>query len=210
MKPKFEILTEEKFKNKINAIEYIGELCDNQLYIEKVIYIEGNYEVNGNFTNENITELEEEADFLFIGGNLVVNGNFNPDEETFPNILIMGNLVAKNIQNGEELIVINGDVKVENMIYGSYNHGGIKINGKTSTKYLINYDHWMIIPNLKAELVICTFEDEDEIDADFDKLKYDIFKTDLLEKVKIEYIDQEEVDIEKMVLDIKNQKNVFK
>ncbi len=224
MKATFKIISGEDLKNEIDIIDYMGDLCDNSLYVGKVIFIDGDLEVDGDFTFKKVTELDSVADFMLIKGNLVVNGDMNPLEETFPNILVLGDMFANNIQSGEELLMVNGNVSVKNMLSGSYSHGGLKVNGTVTAKYIINNEHMMLLPNVKANYVINPIDDLDDIDVEYDPLPYNYFKKDLLEKLESEYLTQIAswdwdanvpvnkvmVDVEKLVVAIKQEIKFFK
>lgn len=221
MRPKFRIISDQELKNEINIIDYMGDLCGNNLYVNKVIFIEDDLKIVGNLTMEYINELDSQADFMLIKGNLIINGDMNPLEETFPNMLVLGNMLANNIQNGEELVVINGNVMVTNLIFGNYNHGALKVNGTVTAKYVINNDHMMLLPNLFATYIISPFLNK--ANAKSDLLPYNMFKEDILEKTQNDYLTQEEgwnpesnqyenmmvVDIDKLALDIKQNMNIF-
>ncbi len=223
MKAEFKIISGEDLKNEIDIIDYMGDLCDNSLYVGKVIFIDGDLEIDGDFTFKKVTELDSAADFMLIKGNLVVNGDMNPLEETFPNILVLGDMSANNLQNGEELLMVNGNVTVKNLLSGSYSHGGLKVNGTVTAKYIINNEHIMLLPNIKANYTINPLEDKEEVDVEYDPLPYNLFKKDLLEKLSNEYLTQIEsfnwdtntseneiiVDVEKLVLAIKQGEDFF-
>ena len=67
---------------------------------------------------------------------LVYEGDFGPF------LIVAGGVKAKNIIAGGSEIYISGDVEVENVIYGHYNHGILDISsGNVKTKVLINDDH---------------------------------------------------------------------
>ncbi|MEM9686125.1 MAG: hypothetical protein AAF934_04305 [Bacteroidota bacterium] len=210
MSTNFSIITNEMFRKEVDIKKHMGDLFDTELYIGSVIAVDGDFVVDGNLTLDDIDKMDSVADFIYINGNLIVNGDMNPNEETFPNILVLGNLFAHNVQNGEELVMINGNAKVENMIYGKYAHGALKINGSVTAKYIINYDHMMLLPNIEAKYVMAPFKDDSDHDPSYDSLHYNLFKKELLEKVKEEYIIQDEINMDKLVLDIKKSKKIFK
>lgn len=220
MKHNFTIVSGSKLKKSVDIIHYIGALCDDDLHVEKAIVYEGDLNVDGNLTADFFYSLNEEADFFLLKGNLTISGDFNPDEETFPNMLILGNLKATNFQNGEELVAVSENATIENLLCGRYSHGGLKVDGKTTAKYVINEEHLIILPNLKADFVIAAgIVDEEE-----NNINYTLSGKFLLEKVNENLITEGDyydsasnswergnvVDVDLLIEQIKQNKEVFK
>ena len=184
-------------------------IFNGDLYIDNIIYVNDDLEINGDFTLDSIHKMDDRSDFIFIRGNLVINGDMNPKKQTLPNILVLGNLIANNIENGEELVTVNGDLRIKNLICGTFNHGALKVIGETTAKYIINYDHLMLLPNSKATHIINAYKTSSK-----DLLEYDLYKNDLLTKAKEKYIisehDYVSIKIDELALDIKKGKTIFK
>lgn len=187
-----------------DILKHIGALCDNDLFVEKASVYKGDVVVDGDLTAD---FFEGDVDFALIDGNLIVNGDINPDEETFPNLLILGNLSGNNLQNGEELVAISGNLNIKNMIYATYNSGGLKVDGKTTAQFLINHDHWLIMPNVEVAYKILPYNDEQMDDA----IQYNMLKSDFIEKLHPNYlIDGDDIDMPHLIQDIKEGKEIFK
>lgn len=194
----------EELTKTYDIIKYIGALCDNDLFVETASVYDGDIVIDGDLTAD---FFDGDVDFVLVNGNLTVNGDINPDEETFPNLLILGNLSGNNLQNGEELVAISGNLDIKYVINTTYNSGGLKVDGKTKAQYLINNDHWLILPNLEVAFKILVSNDE-QID---DAIEYDILKSDFIEKVQPKYlIEGVDVNMPQLIQDVKKGKEVFK
>jgi predicted DNA-binding WGR domain protein/Leucine-rich repeat (LRR) protein len=94
-------------------------------------------------------ELEEIADMglttgLIVDGDVNVTGVLSQLTYTYPNpILITGNVTAQSLGHKDSHMRIDGDVRVENIVYGEYNDGSLEIGGSVYGNAWISADHSM-------------------------------------------------------------------
>ncbi|HEX5063957.1 MAG TPA: hypothetical protein VFV99_31475 [Kofleriaceae bacterium] len=81
-------------------------------------------------------------DGTIVDGDLEVSGSIiNRDSDAGPFLLVTGNVHAKNLVAGGSEIVILGDLIVDEVIFGYYNHGSITVHGTTRAKAIITEYH---------------------------------------------------------------------
>ncbi len=94
-------------------------------------------------------DLEDTADMglasgLIIEGGVQVSGVFSQMTYTYPTaILITGSVHAQSLAHKDSHMFIEGDVQVENVVYGEYNDGWLEITGDVYGKAFISFDHAM-------------------------------------------------------------------
>src|SRR6266700_3423924 len=83
---------------------------------------------------------------LFVTGSLLApNATIaEPDTDWSPLLKIKGNVVAKNLCLGGSASEIDGDVTIEGVLMGYYNHGQMRIRGKTRAHLVIVDDYELI------------------------------------------------------------------
>jgi tetratricopeptide (TPR) repeat protein len=75
-------------------------------------------------------------------GDLTVTGTISNENTDGANCLIvLGDLHAKNIAIGGQETYVRGNVHVEEVLCGSYNHGEMKVDGDVTAKLLISDDY---------------------------------------------------------------------
>lgn len=76
-------------------------------------------------------------------GNLTVDSYIiQPETDSGPFILVLGNVTAKNFFMGGSYIHIEGNTTIEQTLYaGYYNHGAAHINGLIAAEVILSYDH---------------------------------------------------------------------
>ena len=89
-----------------------------------------------------------------ITGNLRVNGNItNEQDDGALSLVVLGDLHAKNIAIGGQNFYVRGNVNVEGVFCGSYNHGETHVDGNLSAGLLISNDYrFWIRGHLDAKL----------------------------------------------------------
>lgn len=225
MSLKYNLITGNQFKEKIDikafmkTDELFEALFSGAQNYKDVITIQGDFIFDGNLTNlalqDILGDIEEKDEILhvYIDGNLVVHGDMNPEQETLPNIFVTGDLYADNIENGEHLVIIGGDMHIKNMVFCQYNHGVLHVHGATTAKYIINYDHEMRLNNIKTGLVVNAYLDRSDHQPEYNPMPYTMFKDDLVEKLKPEYITKDTnygIDQVKLNADLNDGKEVLK
>ena len=82
---------------------------------------------------------------------IIVTGNLlapkatllEPDIDWSPRIKVLGDLVARNLCLGGSLVEIGGNLTVESTIFAHYNHGGLRVAGKTTADVILASDYTM-------------------------------------------------------------------
>lgn len=79
---------------------------------------------------------------IVVFGNVDVAGSIiNADGDSGLQMIVLGDLRAKNLVCGGSFIEIKGDAMVSEAVFAHYNHGELRIWGALVTKVLINDDH---------------------------------------------------------------------
>ncbi len=85
---------------------------------------------------------EYRVDALVIEGDLELEGDLlNLEGDYGPSLLVLGRVRAQNFVHGGGVWVISGDVEVEHVILGHYNHGQCTIGGSLRAALLMREDH---------------------------------------------------------------------
>ena len=66
-----------------------------------------------------------------------------PDIDWSPRIKVLRNMHARNMCLGGSLVEIGGDLIVEGTIFGHYNHGVLRVAGKTRADVILSSDYTM-------------------------------------------------------------------
>lgn len=82
---------------------------------------------------------------------IVVTGNLiapkatllEPDIDWSPRIKVFGNLEAKNLCLGGSIVDIGGDLIANGTVFGFYNHGTLRVAGRTRADVLLSADYTM-------------------------------------------------------------------
>lgn len=103
--------------------------------------------IEGDITFDSInldspTQFDDTTWIHVFTGNLTVTGAIhNEDTDGAHGLIVLGNLRAKNIAIGGQETYVRGDLIVEELLCGSYNHGEMKVDGNVSAKLLISDDY---------------------------------------------------------------------
>lgn len=140
----------------------------NRLDHNRVIYVEGDFTINGNLTSDwaeaTLEELGEDTDLssvlIMINGNLTVEGDINIGDY-HPLLVVTGNVHCNVLKSGDDTIHISGDAHIKYAFYGNYNDGSITIGGTTYVPYVLNSDHHS---NIKPQgaILINTYSDHND------------------------------------------------
>ncbi|WP_155593813.1 hypothetical protein [Lysinibacillus cavernae] len=84
---------------------------------------------------------------IFINGNLTIDNLYNTETDGAIGLLVMGNLTAKNIAVGGQEIYVHGDLSVEDILCGSYNHGETIVKGNLQATVLVQDDEYHFTVN---------------------------------------------------------------
>ncbi len=148
------------------------------LVSQKIRFINGDCEVTGDLVLE-LGEGFVEEDGIIVKGNLKVTGNIiNKSTDYGPFLFVTGNVTAKNLIAGGSEVVVLGNVTVTGVIFGFYNHGRIKITGKTKAKAIIASDH--VVELNSSDIEALTVSGSGPKITEKDKLYAEVIKKEYL------------------------------
>ncbi|HEY5922823.1 MAG TPA: hypothetical protein VIV11_14190 [Kofleriaceae bacterium] len=114
-----------------------GDLLNNIITL-----LRGRTRVPGDLALDFDSDDADGPDGTIVDGDLEVSGSIiNRDGNSGPFLLVTGNVHAKNLIAGGAEIVILGDLIVDEVIFGYYNHGSITVHGTTRAKAIITEYH---------------------------------------------------------------------
>lgn len=110
---------------------------------KRLIHFAHGVDYDGDFDLEEIADMGVSAG-LIISGDVRVSGVFSQLSYTYPaSTLILGNVHAHSLGHADSHMRIQGDVHVDNIVYGHYNDGCLQIAGAVYGRLWISYDHDM-------------------------------------------------------------------
>lgn len=142
--PQLISLPEVKYRFDLSKYEPFDEFS-----FDKIIFFDGNAFIDGDLNQEwaekTLAELGSEPDpdstLILVNGTLTVAGTIHPSNESFPFLLVTGNVQCDVLLSYDECIHITGDADITYAFDGNYNDGSIVIEGKTRVPYVLNSDH---------------------------------------------------------------------
>lgn len=114
----------------------------------RLLHLPAGAHVQGSLTWDHGADAPDKAtcrvDALVIEGDLELEGDLlNLDGDCGPSLLVLGHVRARSFVHGGGVWVIEGDVKVDQVVLGHYNHGQCRIGGDVRAAVLMNDDHDM-------------------------------------------------------------------
>jgi hypothetical protein len=98
---------------------------------------------------------QKEVLLIFIDGNFTVDNLYNKETDGAISLMVTGNLHAKNIAVGGQEIYVSGNLMIEEILCGSYNHGETIVQGDLSAAVLVQDDEYRINVNGQKSIA-CT------------------------------------------------------
>ncbi|PUZ22504.1 SMI1 / KNR4 family (SUKH-1) [Chitinophaga costaii] len=187
--------------------EYDQESCKNEMvaFAEENISLENltldfldlNIEVDNNAVLDQI-------DMILIKGNIKVKNISNSETDGAVSLIVLGNLDADNIVVGGQEIYVTGNLTVQDLFWGDYNHGQLNVDGFISAKvfmasdYHFNYERFYNNDNVQVGLLL---NDHDVI-GDYSR---ELMQTAFLEECLLQ-----EDEVEEDIYSYKNWINTAK
>jgi hypothetical protein len=108
---------------------------------------------------------------LFITGSLrAPNATIaEPDIDWSPLLKIKGNVIAKNLCLGGSASEIDGDVTVSGVLMGYYNHGQMRIRGKTRAPLVLASDYEFIFEGAVERKYVASWGGRLNVPVDYDR-----------------------------------------
>lgn len=129
-------------------------------------------------------DLDSEVNII-VNGDLVVKKDIT-NLNGAANLVVLGDVTARNLIAGPSEIVITGKATIRNAIYAHYNHGILTIHGAVKAKAVISLDH---DTNLGGPVTAVTVSGRGSISADFDESDFERVMTKAV--LREEYIDDQ-------------------
>lgn len=151
----FTILSAEEAKAQFDLDQYEGFMGESEVH------------VYAGSTKLEELDLDANRDVVIDGDLTVKKDVTNLDGDSGDFLLVRGNLAARNLIGGGSMIVVTGNAKLRNTLYGHYNHGSIDIGGNVKAKAVVCSDHAMGIAGEIDAITVswrgikADFEDDD-------------------------------------------------
>ena len=95
------------------------------------------------FNADDVAERENVRTIVFLK-DVQVQGNFvQPEGDYGPTVALLGSLSAENVYVAGSWVYVFGDLNVRNLLVGDYNHGTLRVSGRTRAYMVVNSDHDM-------------------------------------------------------------------
>ncbi|MCP2039571.1 hypothetical protein L1281_000136 [Neisseria sp. HSC-16F19] len=86
-------------------------------------------------------ENEEYCAAIIVTGSLYANNIYNGQTDGAVDLLVSGNLTARNIVVGGQHIYVAGNLTVQDFYWGHYNHGELSVEGNISIRFFMATDY---------------------------------------------------------------------
>ncbi|WPV65889.1 hypothetical protein [Chitinophaga sp. LS1] len=112
---------------------------------------------------------------IIVIGDLIVNGNImNEETDGACSLIVLGNLKAKNVIVGGQLIYVTGYVAVKELLMGIYNHGEFNSQSYVWAPIVVADDYRFHFSDF-ARVKVLDFNDDDDKDIIKEKLIDELF-----------------------------------
>ncbi|ETT46064.1 hypothetical protein BSK66_02440 [Paenibacillus odorifer] len=132
---------------------------------------------------------QKEVIIIFIEGNFTVDNLYNKETDGAIGLLVTGNLSAKNIAVGGQEIYVSGNLMIEEILCGSFNHGETIVKGDLSAAVLVQDDEYSF--KVDGHKSIACLVNVWEGDGVFQRLPVDIHEV-LIDEVFLDMDEDEE------------------
>ncbi len=126
------LLPEESWARQRN------ELNDGEFDDENVLHVTGDYRIAR-------LELDTDAFLILVGGNLTVDSYiYNENTDGATGLVVLGDLRGQNVVVGGQELYIGGNLYVEELFWGDYNHGDLTVKGDAAATLFIDTDEYHV------------------------------------------------------------------
>jgi hypothetical protein len=111
---------------------------------EKVAVLQGDVTLDHLLLDyDDISVLTEEGVYtLVVQGNLNARYIYNESTDGAVHLVVLGNVQAENMAVGGQLIYVQGNLQVNDLLWGDYNHGDLYVKGDAGGKVLLLTDEY--------------------------------------------------------------------
>lgn len=176
----------DKFPEGSWWAKFYQDFSDEQL----AAYYEGDLTLPSlNLDWEQAFPQQKEVIIIFIDGNFTVDDLYNKETDGAIGLMVTGNMSAKNIAVGGQEIYVSGNLMIEGILCGSYNHGETIVKGDLSAAVLVQDDEYSI--KVDGQKSIPCLVNVWEGDGVFQELPVDIHEV-LIDEVFLDVEEEEE------------------
>ncbi|WP_143691357.1 hypothetical protein [Wohlfahrtiimonas larvae] len=127
----------------------------------------------------------------FIIGDVKVGRIIEASDDMAMGLIVDGNLTADHIRAGGNEIYVSGDLQVNGLFFGKYNHGSLRVEGESFANAFISDDYSGWIDNHHWAMTDDECFDDEQISDE----EYHEACVEILEAIRPEFLlEQEEVD----------------
>lgn len=143
----FQTMTFSEIKHKLpeDCWAYQRNQLNNGELEEEVVWFHSGDLHLPHLNLEKLARLEDDF-FVFI---LIVEGDlfvkdyiYNEDTDGAPGIIVLGDLLARNMAVGGQEIYVRGNLYVQEMFWGHYNHGMLTVKGEAAAQLFLTTDEY--------------------------------------------------------------------
>jgi len=193
----FKLITIKEIKSQFSFLidhegfDYFEEWDDQDFFLiaNEDVTFEGNFYLDlyedkekkwlANILNHPLKEIEKiRIEGILINGNLSTTGTIiNAEGDYGPYVFVKGNVDCQSLLVGGSYVEIMGNVKAQEVVMTSYNHGNFKCSGIIEAPVFIVEDHYTTFTGRKNDLFYyndktddfdaknsCEYDDESEED----------------------------------------------
>jgi hypothetical protein len=163
-----------------HAFDHFGEEGGSVRYYADDAHIDGDVDLDKMFYSDNVAG-------IFAARDLTISGSvLNWEIDTTASFLAVGrDLACHNVIAGSADIRVRRDLKAENIVVSTYNHGYLEVSRDVHARYLIIDDHTTIVGGKVHGL---GWKDAEFVDV---PLTVSNWRQELLPAVKDEFIDDQ-------------------
>ncbi len=92
--------------------------------------------------------------YIFIGNLTVLGAIWNEETDFGVALIALKNVKAKNVAVGGQEVSIEGNLVVEELLCGSYNHGTMTVKGDVKAQYILNDDYTFMFAKSVEAIVL--------------------------------------------------------
>lgn len=155
------LIPEDSFYAQSEDMDYL--LCEGDWVLEKPLDLDGQ-DLQNIYT-------------IIVTGNMTATQIYNEETDGSCGLVVLGDLSAQNIVVGGQEIFVAGNLKVDELYWGDYNHGELVVKGEIdikafiATDYSYDYERFQAQDRTNIRYHLCDEKDDNEIKEEGELIK---------------------------------------